>query len=95
MIVGLLAFAIFALVVTNKGIGKAMSNQGFRDYRFGDYSKWLKKHVVTEQHWAKIKSCMIDSRICYAIAHAKTAEDFYKRNLSPLEVYAFIYLLFF
>lgn len=86
MIVGLLAFAIFALVVTNKRIGKAVSNQGFREYRFRDYSKWLQKHVVTENHWEKIRSCLIDSRVCLAMARAKKPRDFYRTNLTPLEV---------
>ncbi|KAI3766987.1 hypothetical protein L2E82_17068 [Cichorium intybus] len=85
MILGLLAFAIFALVVTNKGIGKAVSGQGFQDYRFGDYSKWLQKHVVNEQNWAKIKSCLSDSGICLSIAQSKNKDDFYRSNLTPLE----------
>ncbi|CAI9281563.1 unnamed protein product [Lactuca saligna] len=85
IILGLLAFAIFALVVTNKGIGKAVSGQGFQDYRIGDYSKWLKKHVVNENNWAKIKSCLSDSRICMALAQSKNSGDFYRRNLNPLE----------
>lgn len=86
MIVGLLAFAIFALVVTNKRIGKAVSNQGYKEYKFGDYSKWLQKHVVNEKNWENIKSCLIDSRVCLAIAKAKTMEEFYRNHLTPLEV---------
>nr|XP_043618525.1 tetraspanin-8-like [Erigeron canadensis] len=85
MIVGLLAFAIFALVVTNKGIGKVVANQGFKDYRFGDYSKWLQKHVVNEQNWDKIQSCLIDSRVCLSIASAKNLKEFYRTHLTPLE----------
>ncbi|KAI3726819.1 hypothetical protein L1987_66625 [Smallanthus sonchifolius] len=85
MIVGLLAFAIFALVVTNKRIGKAVSNRGFKEYRFRDYSKWLQKHVVNEKNWDNIRSCLIDSRVCVAIARAKKSDDFYRTNLSPLE----------
>ncbi|KAF5792600.1 putative tetraspanin/Peripherin [Helianthus annuus] len=85
IIVGLLAFAIFALVVTNKRIGKAVSNHRFREYRFRDYSKWLQKHVVTEKNWDNIKSCLIDSRICMAIARAKTAKEFYRSSLTQLE----------
>ncbi|KAK9066610.1 hypothetical protein SSX86_013933 [Deinandra increscens subsp. villosa] len=85
MIVGLLAFAIFALVVTNKGIGKAVSNHGFKEYRFRDYSKWLQKHVVTDENWDNIKSCLIYSRVCLAMARAKNYKEFYRSNLTPLE----------
>ncbi|KAD4888861.1 hypothetical protein R6Q59_034246 [Mikania micrantha] len=86
IIVGLLAFAIFALVVTNKRIGKAVSNHGFKEYRFRDYSKWLQKHVVTDNNWGKIKSCLIDSHVCLAIARAKNAKEFYRSNLNALEM---------
>ncbi|KAL4584172.1 hypothetical protein LXL04_008764 [Taraxacum kok-saghyz] len=86
MILGLVAFAIFALVVTNKRIGKAVSGQGFQEYRFGDYSKWLQKHVVNEKNWGKIKSCLTGSRICTAIAQSKNStEAFYRNNLTPIE----------
>lgn len=85
MIVGLLAFTIFALVVTNKGIGKAISNQGYKDYRFGDYSKWLQKNVLNEKHWSKIKSCLSDSHVCSTIVASKTLEEFYRAHVTPLE----------
>ncbi|XP_076902068.1 tetraspanin-8-like [Bidens hawaiensis] len=84
MIIGLLAYAIFALVVTNKRISKAVSNRGYKEYRFRDYSKWLQKHVVTDKNWANIKSCLIDSRVCLALA-AKTSKDFYRTYLTPIE----------
>lgn len=71
LIMGLTVFTIFTVMVTNRGVGRAVSGQGL-----GNYSKWLQRYVINASNWGKIKSCMIDAGICKLIADVK-ADDIY------------------
>ncbi|KAL3529361.1 hypothetical protein ACH5RR_008683 [Cinchona calisaya] len=84
MIVGLICFTVFTIIVTNKGVGKALSNKGVNDHRFGDYSGWLKKYVVNAEKWEEVKSCLVDIQFCQHIAAGKHPE-FYQKGLSPVQ----------
>ncbi|CAK9133817.1 unnamed protein product [Ilex paraguariensis] len=84
LIVGLFCFTLFTIIVTNKGVGKAISGRGYKEYRLGDYSRWLQKYVVNGNNWDEIKSCLVDLHFCHKLAGEK-AEEFYKHSLSPTE----------
>ncbi|XP_022994955.1 tetraspanin-11-like [Cucurbita maxima] len=87
LILGLMAFTIFTLLVTNRGIGRVVSGTGFKEYKLGDYSHWLQNHVVNDENWIQIRSCLVDSPICPSLAedyHEQEAE-FIKQNLSPIQ----------
>lgn len=64
LILGLICFTIFTIIVTNKGVGRALSNRGIDHFRLGDYSKWLQRYVVNGKNWDEIKSCMVDAHFC-------------------------------
>ncbi|XP_059639512.1 tetraspanin-8 [Cornus florida] len=93
MFVAILALAgvtVFGILVTNKGVGQVISGRGFEEYRLGDYSNWLQKHVVNDKNWYKIKSCMVDAKICESLlgkgrVGATAAADFYKAQLSATQ----------
>ncbi|XP_022965413.1 tetraspanin-8-like [Cucurbita maxima] len=87
LILGTLAFTIFAILVTNKGVGRTVSGKGYSDYRLGDYSHWLQKYVVNEEHWNEIRSCLVDARICDSLRNniPQVPGEFYKKNLSPIQ----------
>ncbi|CAK9147866.1 unnamed protein product [Ilex paraguariensis] len=67
-----------------RGVGKVISGQGYKEYRLGDYSRWLQKYVVNGNNWDEIKSCLVDLHFCQRLSGEK-AEELYKQSLSPTE----------
>ncbi|XVF73460.1 hypothetical protein PTKIN_Ptkin12aG0203000 [Pterospermum kingtungense] len=83
-------FTIFTFVETNKGAGRFLSGMGYKEYRLGDYSKWLQKRVNNDGHWNKIKSCLAKSNICNDLRIGNkysndTLEKFQKEPLNALQ----------
>ncbi|CAA6671035.1 unnamed protein product [Spirodela intermedia] len=77
-------FTVFAFVVTNKGAGEVVSGRGYKEYRLGDYSNWLQKRVNGTKNWAKISSCLHDSKVCRSMQQGnQTIDQFIRHNLSP------------
>ncbi|XP_074273670.1 tetraspanin-8-like [Silene latifolia] len=87
LILLLTIFTIFAFVVTNKGAGEVISNKGYKDYKLGDYSNWLQKRVDNNKNWNRIKSCLIDGKVCQSLVDEKNtpANQFFAKNLSPIQ----------
>ncbi|KAL3824701.1 hypothetical protein ACJIZ3_020730 [Penstemon smallii] len=84
MIIGLIIFTLFTIIVTNKGVGRALSNRGVGDHRLGDYSRWLQKYVVNAKNWDEIKSCLVEVKLCQTIQGGMD-EDFYKQKMSHIQ----------
>jgi len=88
LIVILFCFTIFAFVVTNKGAGEVVSGRGYKEYRLGDYSNWLQKRVNSTKNWKKIRSCLVDSKVCSTFADkyvGETVDQFYNQHLSSVQ----------
>ncbi|RWW32306.1 hypothetical protein GW17_00003023 [Ensete ventricosum] len=86
LILLLFCFTVFALVVTNKGAGEAVSGRGFKEYRLGDYSNWLQKRVDSDKNWRRIKSCLQDGKVCRSLQEKnQTWDQFVNDNLSPIQ----------
>ncbi|KAB5514456.1 hypothetical protein DKX38_028362 [Salix brachista] len=88
LIILLFCFTIFAFVVTNKGAGQVLSGKGYKEYKLGDYSNWLQKRVGNGKNWGKIKSCLIDAKVCSDFNQKfmnDTVDVLYTRHLSALQ----------
>ncbi|GMI81641.1 tetraspanin3 [Hibiscus trionum] len=90
IIAALMGFIIFAYAVTDKGGGRPVMNKGYLEYYLGDYSGWLKDRVADEQYWAKISSCIRDSKVCGKMGRSfngvpETSDMFSTRKLSPIQ----------
>ncbi|XP_052165774.1 tetraspanin-7-like [Oryza glaberrima] len=85
LILAAACFGVFALVVTNAGAGRAVSGRGFREYHLGDYSTWLRRSVEDGGHWARIRSCLVDTGVCRSLKSNQTLDEFVNSNLSPLQ----------
>lgn len=96
LIVLLFCFTIFAFVVTNKGAGQVVSGKGYKEYRLGDYSNWLQKRVNNTKNWNKIKSCLIDGKVCSDFNEKylnDTVNKLYTEHLSAIQVISTIFSL--
>ncbi|XP_047336117.1 tetraspanin-8-like [Impatiens glandulifera] len=88
LIIVLTAFTVFVIVVTNSGVGRAVSGRGFKEYRLGDYNDWLQKNVINDDNWIQIRSCLIDTRACRHLqvpVSGQTLQQFININLTPVE----------
>ncbi|KAL4189297.1 hypothetical protein AMTRI_Chr08g206290 [Amborella trichopoda] len=90
VIVALVGFTIFAFAVTSRGSGRPMMNRAYYDYSLSDYSGWLKDRVSDPEYWEKIVSCIRDAKVCQKMGRyygymPETADEFYRRHLSPIE----------
>ncbi|KAL2939863.1 Tetraspanin-8 [Bienertia sinuspersici] len=86
LILVLFCFTIFAFVVTNKGAGEVVSGRGYKEYKLGDYSNWLQKRVDDSKNWNRIRSCLVDGKICQKLAQQNTPQaEFFAKHLSPIE----------
>ncbi|KAF2325501.1 hypothetical protein GH714_029605 [Hevea brasiliensis] len=81
------AYLALTFVVTNEGAGKALSGLGFKEYRLGDYSNWLRNHFEQGKNWDEIRSCLVDAQVCRSLGLDvyQEASDFYKQQFSPVQ----------
>uniref|UniRef100_A0A7C9D7C2 Tetraspanin n=2 Tax=Opuntia streptacantha TaxID=393608 RepID=A0A7C9D7C2_OPUST len=87
LILILFCFTIFAFVVTNKGAGEALGGKGYKEYKLGDYSNWLQKRVTNNKNWNRIRSCLIDGKVCESLSkeNSTTQSQFFAKHLSPIQ----------
>ncbi|KAM7267857.1 hypothetical protein ACFE04_010023 [Oxalis oulophora] len=88
LIVLVFCFTIFAFLVTNKGAGHVVGGKGYKEYKLGDYSSWLRKRVSDRKNWNKIRACLVDSHVCTKYAKKYANDDvnmFSKEKLKATE----------
>ncbi|KAJ8752351.1 hypothetical protein K2173_003987 [Erythroxylum novogranatense] len=85
-VLGLIAFMVFAFVVTHKGAGETLAGIGYKEHRLGDYSNWLQNHFVDGKHWFEIRSCLINAEVCKSLGEGfdQDVAQFYQKKLSSL-----------
>ena len=87
-IVALIGFSVFLFFVTNKGAGRVVSGRGYREYQTVDFSTWLNSFVGGKR-WVGIRSCLAEASVCDDLSGgpvSQIADEFYHKNLSPLQV---------
>ncbi|GMI67362.1 tetraspanin8 [Hibiscus trionum] len=77
LIIGVLIFTSFIFSVTNRTVGQVYDGgeKVVETKSPLDLSNWLNNKVTKEENWKKIKSCLIDSRICAADEHEQRTVD--------------------
>ncbi|PKA63663.1 Tetraspanin-2 [Apostasia shenzhenica] len=86
LIVLLLAFLVFAFVVTSPDGGYAVPGRAYREYRLSGFSDWLRQYIADDDRWAQIRACLSQSDVCGKLSREKaTADRFFQSDLSPLQ----------
>lgn len=88
VIVAVLAFAVVALVVTNRGVGRALLGKDYEEYHLGHYSHWFQRRVHEWKNWKVIASCLRDGKVCRRGGSFAgiMAGLFFRQNLRPIQV---------
>ncbi|CAI5936752.1 unnamed protein product [Closterium sp. NIES-64] len=79
----LLAFAIFALVVTGPGGASTEKSRGFTVFEPAQFSAWMQQQVAGDR-WAPLASCLSGARTCGDVRNY-IGRNLKKAQLSPLE----------
>ncbi|GJP39195.1 hypothetical protein CLOM_g23585 [Closterium sp. NIES-68] len=80
----LLAFAIFALVVTGPGGSSLEKSRGFTVFEPAQFSAWMQQQVASNSSWAPLASCLYGARTCGDV-RSYLGRNLKKQQLSPLE----------
>ncbi|XWS45830.1 hypothetical protein CRYUN_Cryun14cG0013200 [Craigia yunnanensis] len=81
-------FTVLTLAVSNKGSGEVVPGKGYKEYKLGSYSNWIQKIVNETQNWNKIKTCMVDTKVCTSFKNKylkDTVEKFHKERLNAIQ----------
>ncbi|KAJ8505575.1 hypothetical protein OPV22_006461 [Ensete ventricosum] len=87
LILAMVAFTMFGLIVTNKGVGQAIVGRAYKEYKLDDYSHWLQKRVRDWSTWNVIEGCLKEAKVCGQLEGdvGMKATEFYRKNLSPVQ----------
>ncbi|BBN14256.1 hypothetical protein Mp_6g10130 [Marchantia polymorpha subsp. ruderalis] len=59
--------SVCSFVITNEGAGRAISGQGFEEYRLADYSGYIRKLFNNHQIWKHLRACLLNPDYCAEI----------------------------
>ncbi|CAN6470335.1 unnamed protein product [Victoria cruziana] len=84
LIFSLLSLTVFAFAVTSKGHGVQVPGRLYKEYHLNDYTPWLRAQVSKDSNWRGIKSCILSSKSCSAIAQW-TPLDYLEKDMTPIQ----------
>ncbi|KAJ3691994.1 hypothetical protein LUZ60_012344 [Juncus effusus] len=88
VIVVLIAFLVFAFVVTRPQGVIEIPGRAYKEYYVSGFSTWLRNYVTNGNNWVQIRDCLSQSDTCQKLAKDEsyfTAEQFFQTRLSPLQ----------
>lgn len=95
LIVLILILLVFAFVVTRPDGSYSVPGRGYKEYRLGGFSSWLRDHVTNSGNWGNIRRCIAESDVCVKLDQEYvTADQFFAAHISPLEVKGSVFGLF-
>jgi ABC-type transport system involved in multi-copper enzyme maturation permease subunit len=87
LILLLFVFTVFAFVVTNKSAGEIVKDKGYKEYKLGDYSSWLRHQMNKTTNWHRIQSCLVEAKFCNYLRDKYTTEaELNDAKLTPVQV---------
>ncbi|TYJ25662.1 hypothetical protein E1A91_A07G064900v1 [Gossypium mustelinum] len=87
----LIGFTVFVFLITNNDAGKVFPEKEFfvKERKTMDFSHWLQNHFVNDKNWNRIKSCLIDARVCTSGSNANgvnyKALVFFKKTFPAIQ----------
>ncbi|XP_024531449.1 tetraspanin-3 [Selaginella moellendorffii] len=85
-ILTLMAFVLFAFVVTSGQNGHGLVGKVYKEFEFNDYSDWLRNRVEDRRSWSLITLCLRDAKTCDDMAESyNTLDKFNMADLSAVE----------
>ncbi|EOA26055.1 hypothetical protein CARUB_v10019473mg [Capsella rubella] len=79
------AKAVFFIFLEKEINPRLFPGTKIQEYRFEDYSGWVRRLVVKDDEWYRTRRCLVKDHVCNELNQNMTASQFYQMNLTPIQ----------
>ncbi|VVB04030.1 unnamed protein product [Arabis nemorensis] len=81
------AKAVFVYCLHKETHPRLFPGTKIHEYRFEDYSGWVRRLVIKEDEWYRIRRCLVKDNFCNKLFSNQnmSASEFYQMNLTPIQ----------